>query len=81
MSCGLLAIGGVSGAQRAALTHLLAYASMGSPLEKSLVRRHAAACFNLHMWVPGGPIFRQSSFVVTWISVPGPKHTFLDVAL
>ena len=43
--------------------------------------RHAAACFNLHMWVPGGPTFRQNSFAVTWISIPGLKHTFLDVAL
>ena len=55
--------------------------SMCSPLEKILVLRHAAACFKLHMWVPGGPIFRQNSFAVTWISVPGPKHTFLDFAL
>ena len=54
---------------------------MCSPREKTLVLRHAAACFNLHMWVPGGPIFRQNSFAVTWNSVPGPKHTFLDVAL
>ena len=24
----------------------------------------------------GGPIFRQNSFPLTWIAVPGPKHTF-----
>ena len=24
----------------------------------------------------GGPIFRQNSFRLTWIAVPGPKHTF-----
>ena len=29
----------------------------------------------------GGPIFRQNRFPVPWISVPGPKHTFLSVAL
>ena len=28
----------------------------------------------------GGPIFGQNRFLVTWISVPGPKHTFLLVA-
>ena len=28
----------------------------------------------------GGPIFRQNRLPVTWISVPGPKHTFLLVA-
>ena len=28
----------------------------------------------------GRPIFRQNRFPVTWISVPGPKHTFLLVA-
>ena len=27
-----------------------------------------------------GPIFRQNSFPLPWIAVPGPKHTFpLDV--
>ena len=41
----------------------------------------ATACFNLRTWVPGGPMFMQNSFAVPWISVPGPKHTFLDVAL
>ena len=29
----------------------------------------------------GGPIFRQNRFPVPWISVAGPKHTFLLVAL
>ena len=29
----------------------------------------------------GGPIFQQNRFPVPWISVPGPKHTFLLVAL
>ena len=29
----------------------------------------------------GGPIFRQNRLPVPWISVPGPKHTFLLVAL
>ena len=24
----------------------------------------------------GGPIFRQNSFPLSWIAVPGPKHTF-----
>ena len=42
--------------------------------------RHTAACFNLHMWVPGG-LIGQNSFTVTWISILGPQHTFLDVAL
>ena len=28
----------------------------------------------------GGPIFRQNRLLVPWISVPGPKHTFLMVA-
>ena len=28
----------------------------------------------------GRPIFRQNRFPVTWISVPGPKLTFLLVA-
>ena len=28
----------------------------------------------------GGPIFRQNRLPVPWISVPGPKHTFLMVA-
>ena len=29
----------------------------------------------------GGPIFQQNRFLVPWISVPGPKYTFLLVAL
>ena len=28
----------------------------------------------------GGPFFRQNRNPVPWISVPGPKHTFLMVA-
>ena len=52
---------------------------MCSPLEKIPVLRHAAACFKMHMWVLGCPIFMQNSFAVTWISVPGHRHTFLGV--
>ena len=29
----------------------------------------------------GGPIFQRNRFPVPWISVPGPKHTSLLVAL
>ena len=43
--------------------------------------QHAAACFTLHTWVLGGPVFQQNGFPVPRISVPGPKHTFRGVAL